>query len=76
MDDRMQKHRAGFYEKYIKRILDFLLALVAIIILSPVILITALLVRVKLGSPVIFCQKRPCRNRKILFFRFRHADDL
>ena len=72
----MQKHRAGFYEKYIKRILDFLLALVAIIILSPVILITALLVRVKLGSPVIFCQKRPGKDEKIFsMYKFRSMTD-
>lgn len=72
----MQKHRAGFYEKYIKRILDFLLALLAIIVLSPIILITALLVRVKLGSPVIFCQKRPGKDEKIFsMYKFRTMTD-
>lgn len=53
------EHKAGFYEKYIKRLLDIVLSLCAIIVLSPVMLITAILVRVKLGSPVIFCQERP-----------------
>ncbi len=58
------EHKAGFYEKYIKRLLDILLSLLAIICLSPVMLITAILVRIKLGSPVIFCQKRPGRRDK------------
>ena len=72
----MQKHRAGFYEKYIKRILDFILALIAIVVLSPVILITALLVRTKLGSPVIFCQKRPGKDEKIFsMYKFRSMTD-
>ena len=53
------EHKAGIYEKYIKRLLDIVLSLCAIIVLSPVMLITALLVRIKLGSPVIFCQQRP-----------------
>ncbi|MCM1498712.1 MAG: sugar transferase [Clostridium sp.] len=47
------------YEKYIKRLLDIVLSLCAILVLSPVMLITALLVRMKLGSPVIFQQQRP-----------------
>ena len=46
----------GPYEKYIKRPQDFLCALAALIVLSPVMLITALLVRIKLGSPVLFTQ--------------------
>lgn len=72
----MQKHRAGFYEKYIKRMLDFLLALIAIVVLSPVILITGLLVRTKLGSPVIFCQKRPGKDEKIFsMYKFRSMTD-
>lgn len=48
----------GIYEKYIKRPQDFLCALAAIIVLSPVMLIAALLVKVKLGPPVIFTQDR------------------
>ena len=72
----MQKHRAGFYEKYVKRMLDFLLSLTAIVILSPIILITAILVGVKLGSPVIFCQKRPGRGEKIFsMYKFRSMTD-
>lgn len=49
----------GLYTKFFKRPMDFILSLIAIIVLSPVLLITALLVRAKLGSPVIFKQKRP-----------------
>ncbi len=55
----MQHKPYGPYEKYIKRSQDFLCALLAIIVLSPVMLITAILVRVKLGSPVLFTQERP-----------------
>ena len=47
------RHRVGFYEKYGKRFLDFFFSGMALIILSPVLLVTAILVRVKLGSPVI-----------------------
>ena len=53
------QHRAGFYEKYIKRLLDIVLSGAALVILSPVLLITAVLVRIKLGSPVMFTQERP-----------------
>lgn len=68
----MQKHKVGFYEKYIKRCLDFLLALLAIIVLSPVIFVTALLVRVKLGSSVLFCQIRPGKGGKLFrMYKFR-----
>ncbi len=68
----MQKHKNGIYERYIKRCLDFVLALGAIIVLSPVILITALLVRKKLGSPVIFSQIRPGKDGKLFrMYKFR-----
>ena len=71
----MHKYK-GFYEKYIKRVQDFLLALIALIILSPVILITALIVRVKLGSPIIFSQERPGLNGKIFkLYKFRTMTD-
>lgn len=60
------------YKKYFKRLLDFILSLIAIIILSPVYLIVAILVRIKLGSPVIFCQERPGKNEKIFkMYKFR-----
>lgn len=70
------RRRAGFYEKYIKRFLDFFLSGMALIILSPVLLVTAILVRVKLGSPVIFCQERPGKDEQIFkLHKFRSMSD-
>ncbi len=64
------------YKKYIKRILDFTLSLIAIIILSPVMLVVAILVRIKLGCPVIFKQQRPGINEKIfIMYKFRTMID-
>ncbi|SKB86342.1 Sugar transferase involved in LPS biosynthesis (colanic, teichoic acid) [Lachnospiraceae bacterium] len=64
------------YRRYIKRFLDIVLSLTAIICLSPVLLITALLVRCKLGSPVIFRQQRPGLNGKIFgLCKFRSMTD-
>lgn len=69
-------HKAGFYEKYIKRMLDILLSCIALIVLSPVLLVTAVLVRVKLGSPVIFCQERPGKDEVIFkLHKFRTMTD-
>jgi lipopolysaccharide/colanic/teichoic acid biosynthesis glycosyltransferase len=69
-----RKH--SFYEKYIKRILDFLLSLFALIILSIPMLAVAILVRIKLGAPVIFCQERPGKNEKIFkLYKFRTMTD-
>jgi lipopolysaccharide/colanic/teichoic acid biosynthesis glycosyltransferase len=68
----MQHKPYGPYEQYIKRPQDFLCALLATIVLSPVLLITAILVRVKLGSPVLFTQDRPGRNGKVFkLYKFR-----
>lgn len=68
-------HKKGFYEKYIKRRLDFVCALTALIILSPVMMVTALLVKIKLGSPVIFKQERPGKNEKVfMLVKFRTMD--
>ena len=62
----------GFYEKYIKRPQDFLCALLALIVLSPLMLATAILVRIKLGSPVLFCQERPGKDETIFrLYKFR-----
>lgn len=60
------------YRKYIKRVLDFTLSLIALIILSPIYLVLAILVRIKLGSPIIFKQERPGLNEKIFtLYKFR-----
>lgn len=64
------------YRKVIKRCLDFLLSLIAIIVLSPVYLIVALLVKTKLGSPILFKQERPGKNEKIFkMYKFRTMTD-
>lgn len=69
-------HKKGFYERYIKRPQDFCCALAAIIVLSPVMAVTAVLVRIKLGSPIIFKQKRPGLNGKIFtLYKFRTMTD-
>lgn len=71
-----QIHKKGFYEKYIKRPQDFCCALAAIIVLSPVMAITALLVRAKLGVPVLFRQERPGLNGEIFtLYKFRTMTD-
>ena len=70
------RHKAGFYEKYIKRLLDIVLSGCALIVLSPLLLVTAILVRVKLGSPVLFCQERPGKGEKIFkLHKFRSMSD-
>lgn len=70
------RHKAGFYERFVKRFLDIFLSGMALIILSPTLLVTAILVRVKLGSPVIFCQERPGKDEKIFkLHKFRSMSD-
>ena len=70
------EHKKGIYEKYIKRMLDFILSLIALICLSPVLLIVSILVRTKLGSPIIFKQQRPGKNEKIFtLYKFRTMTD-
>lgn len=70
------RHKAGFYEKYVKRLLDIVLSGCALIVLSPLLVVTAILVRVKLGSPVIFCQERPGKDEKIFkLHKFRSMSD-
>lgn len=65
-------HKQGLYEKWLKRPQDFCCALLALIVLSPVMLITAILVWFKLGSPVIFKQERPGLNGKVfILYKFR-----
>ena len=69
-------HKKGFYEKYIKRPQDFLCASVALVVLSPVMGITAILVKKKLGSPVIFSQDRPGLDGKTFrLYKFRTMTD-
>ena len=64
------------YERFFKRVFDCLLSGIALIVLSPIILITAILVRIKLGSPVIFKQERPGKDEKLFkLFKFRSMTD-
>ncbi|MCZ0873511.1 sugar transferase [Peribacillus sp. AS_1] len=64
------------YRRFVKRTMDFMLSLLAILILSPILLIVAVLVRVKLGSPVLFKQKRPGLNENIfMMYKFRTMTD-
>jgi lipopolysaccharide/colanic/teichoic acid biosynthesis glycosyltransferase len=69
-------HKSGLYKRYIKRPMDFILSLIGIIVLSPIFIIVAIFVRIKLGSPVIFKQKRPGLHEKIFtLYKFRTMTD-
>lgn len=64
------------YENYLKRLFDFILSLLAIIVLSPILLVIAVLVRVELGSPIIFLQDRPGKEgKKFKLMKFRSMTD-
>ncbi|HEM5093818.1 TPA: sugar transferase [Streptococcus suis] len=66
----------GLYEKYFKRLLDFILSFIAIILLSPIIILVYILVYFKLGSPVLFSQERPGKDEKIFkMYKFRTMTD-
>ncbi len=72
----IKQHKKGFYEKYVKRPQDFICALLSLMLLSPVIILTAVLVRIQLGSPVIFIQERPGLNGRIFkLYKFRTMTD-
>ncbi|MDC7288829.1 sugar transferase [Blautia schinkii] len=69
-------HEQGFYEKYIKRPQDFCCSLFALIVLTPVMLVIAILVRIKIGAPVIFKQQRPGKNGEIFtLYKFRSMSE-
>ena len=64
------------YKKVFKRLLDILISLIALIILSPILLVVWILVRVKLGGPAIFTQQRPGKDEKIFkLYKFRTMTD-
>lgn len=68
--------KRGVYEKYIKRFQDFVCSFLALVVLSPILLVVAILVRVKLGSPVLFKQERPGLNGKVFkLYKFRTMTD-
>jgi len=76
-NSKKRKHKPrGLYELCFKRVLDFVLSLIALIILSPVIIVVAILARIKLGSPVLFTQDRPGLNEKVFkLYKFRTMTD-
>ena len=68
--------KQGIYERYIKRLLDIICALAALIVFGWLYIIVAILVRVKLGSPVLFTQPRPGKDEKIFkLYKFRTMTD-
>lgn len=72
----MAKSKENTYKRFIKRPMDVVLSLIAIILLLPVCFIVAILVRIKLGSPVLFKQRRPGLNEQIfLMYKFRTMTD-
>jgi undecaprenyl phosphate N,N'-diacetylbacillosamine 1-phosphate transferase len=72
----MKSSNVGIYRGFLKRPMDFILSLIAIIVLSPVLLVVAILVRTKLGSPILFKQQRPGLNEKIfMMYKFRTMTD-
>lgn len=72
----MRSSKVGIYGRFIKRPMDFILSLIAILMLSPVFLIVAFLVKTKLGSPVLFKQERPGLNGTIFkMYKFRTMTD-
>ena len=69
-------HKKGIYEKYIKRSFDLIVAVIAFIVLFPLLIIIAVLIRLKLGSPIIFKQDRSGLNEQIFtLYKFRTMTD-
>lgn len=69
-------HKQGIYEKYFKRLLDFCFAILLLIVVSPIILVLSFLIKLNLGTPIIFKQKRPGLHAKIFtLYKFRSMTD-
>lgn len=72
----MNNSKSGIYRRFIKRPMDLILSLIAVIVISPIFIVVAILVRTKLGSPVLFKQKRPGLNEEIfMMYKFRTMTD-
>lgn len=70
------KHKKGFYEKFIKVPQDVILAAIALVVLSPILMVLAILIRIKLGSPIIFKQERAGKDGKPFYmYKFRSMSD-
>ena len=68
--------RNSFYNRFLKRFFDIVLSFFALVLLSPLLAVLAVLVRIKLGSPVLFTQERPGKNGKIFrLYKFRTMTD-
>lgn len=66
------KRKITLYERFLKRLFDFCVALISLILLSPIMIIVLVLVRIKIGSPIFFQQNRPGKNEKIFkMYKFR-----
>ena len=66
------EQKKGIYEKYIKRPQDFMCAAIACIVLSPIMIIIAMFVKIKIGSPILFVQERPGLHGEIFkLYKFR-----
>lgn len=75
--NRKSKHKpAGIYEAFFKRVIDFICGMLVIVILWPLYIVLAVMVRIKLGSPVLFTQERPGKDEKIFkLYKFRTMTD-
>lgn len=75
--NRKSKHKpAGVYEAFFKRVIDFICGMLVLVILWPLYLILAVTVRIKLGSPILFTQKRPGKDEKLFkLYKFRTMTD-
>ncbi|STO07244.1 sugar transferase [Exiguobacterium aurantiacum] len=70
-------NKNSFYEQFFKRPFDLLISLIALLVLSPIIIVIGLLVRTKLGSPILFSQTRPGLHGKLFkIYKFRTMTDL
>lgn len=76
-EEKTEKHHPyGIYEKWIKRPIDAFLSTGALIVFSPILIVTAVLVRIRLGSPIFFTQDRPGKNEEIFkLYKFRTMTD-
>ena len=61
----------GVYEKVLKRPFDAILSFIALLVLSPIVIIISILVRIKLGAPILFTQNRPGKIRMVIFCQMR-----
>lgn len=76
MEATKTKRKIGIYERFFKRVFDILVSGLALLILSPLLFVLAILVRVNLGSPILFRQERPGKDEKIFkLYKFRSMSD-